>query len=120
MQPFSSSRMTQLPPSQTNEAYPLDLGHDANRSFKGALRMVPVDLNIPHDHPNAFTTRPYNPVNEEFMGSFWIRNYDRIPDEDHFQDNHLVPYLRTFYVQSSDVVDYPTSWAKRMNLKKDY
>ncbi|TYJ51621.1 hypothetical protein B9479_007808, partial [Cryptococcus floricola] len=99
------------PPSQSSVAngYPSDIGHPANRGLGGPLQLVPFDLTIPHDYPNSFTINPYSSVDQRSMGSFWIECYNMIPNEAEFQNDHIVRYLRKFYVDP-EFVQYPTSW----------
>ncbi|ODN82659.1 hypothetical protein L202_00956 [Cryptococcus amylolentus CBS 6039] len=106
------------PPSQSSvdNAYPFGLGHPANGSLRGPLRLVPFDLAIPHHYPNGFTINPYSNVGQLFMGSLWTKCYPIIPDGPVFQNNHFLRYLRQFYVDPTVV--YPTSWETNVDFSQ--
>ncbi|ODN99292.1 hypothetical protein I350_07457 [Cryptococcus amylolentus CBS 6273] len=105
------------PSSQTSvvNVYPSDIGHPANVGLGGPLQLVPFDLTICHRYPNSFTINPYSDVYRPLMGSFWTKRYPKIPNECEFQINHIVPYLREFYVYPKAVA-YPTTWSSNVNF----
>ncbi|ODN86327.1 hypothetical protein L198_07346 [Cryptococcus wingfieldii CBS 7118] len=112
--PTTNPPIDTLSQSSVPNAYPSDIGHPGNGIFGGPLRLVPFDLSKSHHYPNGLTIKPYENVDQDWMGSHWIECYPSIQHEHHFQYQHVVLYLREFYVDPKAV--YPTSWNTDVNF----